>query len=421
MATPPNNKPGLNARAAELKEKLLRGRVGGENNSSGNGIHPQTPLSTPQATQEPRLATANDIAALIRDCTTPNINSSPNESSAQETPVNPRNNATSQSQDATPSAPSGSNGVQTVRQTTPRQDGLPNLAVEYNIEEGEIQGSPTYTSHRPQYTPRKTPKRTHETASHERATPGGAQAREVLPSYTGRTMSIKGLASAPRPKGPAEQLSQLVERDADLRDWLNMTKYFEPTYRKEMLDVYRKKLQLEEEKARIEAEEERLRQKEHELGLRRLTVAATSVTTTVTPTTLAVNAVNGAAKPSSEKLQEQPSPELPSPAPRFPGDRDYRKLEHRIQMPQNRRSASRGRGTSRGRGSPASRHAASPGHRASRQDPPPRSREYSPHRTRRHSQADYDDSRGRYRETSPCRESNGSQYPIRVDLGNKGG
>ncbi|KAK5653364.1 hypothetical protein OQA88_9056 [Cercophora sp. LCS_1] len=480
MTTPQNSKLGLDARAAELKEKLLRGRgqssnqykypAVGDNASSarapnphGNGI-PLRAVHSHPGPQGSISANDQDIEALISNysaSTSNTVSKSINDNSIQAKSANTGNNVSPHGGTMPPLAsPTKYQTPKGLIQVS-RQQGLSGRSAASPCEPGEIRSSPLAGAENrvAVHTPPTAPRHPQHHSINKRSGPDfrmpDSGTRNTAQTQEGAVLSpkgnynIKGIASAStnsnRPT--TESLSRLMEDDTDLRDWLNITGYFDIPFRKEKLAVHRQKLELEEKKARIEAEENKLREKEREMDLRRSAIGTkagvgvgvgagtATVTTPTTPNsaTPAVRTVAEAVPESQERqtiltrdIRGEDRSDMESGA-RLADDRAYRdRAEHPVSRPtshQDHRYQNHHSHRSSSRNTSPSRHSTqfTPSRRH-RQSPPPRPREYSPHRTHRHSRYD-DRDHGRYthREDFLYGQPAGHERPIEIDMGKKGG
>lgn len=266
---------------------------------------------------------------------------------------------------------------------------------------------------------------------------------------TGQTATSSKETAHPEPISSEDVFTRLLSQAPDLKDFLEMTGYFDVETRTRKLDRFRRVKALAAEKLRIEEEERKLMEEEElELGLQRSTVARLTGTVTsalagsetsglLTPATpMFAGALPTPVTPvlpgpkidapetaptkpakrahdddSSEPRQKVPRLEPPPPPPSRPAGIDN-KTQEDDQRDRKLRDASPPR-----RPYPPS----SPGRDDRyRRSPPPRPRS-------RQSHDDYD-SRPRYNrykdDGSERRRDSGGQpvsYPIHVDLGRKGG
>ncbi|KAK0640991.1 hypothetical protein B0T16DRAFT_205717 [Cercophora newfieldiana] len=206
-------------------------------------------------------------------------------------------------------------------------------------------------------------------------------------------------------QGTEDKLARLVEEDADLRDWLLMTNYYDVELRNKRLDRHRKVVALTAEKERIEAEQRKLIEEDEHDRMQgvvptSVTPAPNSVPFTAPPTTVAPEQID-----NSRANKEQVSAKRPLDAYEQHGRPEkYQRSSRPVSRDEFKPHAHR-RTPSRGSSPP--RH----GHSHFRRDYSPRSRDYSPHRG-----PPYDNGYASYR-----RETGSDDRPVEVDLGQKGG
>ncbi|KAK0617293.1 YT521-B-like domain-containing protein [Immersiella caudata] len=331
------DRPRLDARAAELKEKLLRSR----STRTPNNNHSLTPASIrppplqtglPQPPIPPFEDEGEDIADLIKSISaqsppgppiTTNDKQTINQTVKQPVKSVPATapvssiNASSQPAPISPAQPVPGLGPQT---KTP----VVNRPIKTNLSpEGEVmkdvsvkreQPSPTEkATPLPVYQPKQTapssvPKNIREKEKSQ-FTPtkqpvvvpeyrGGGQSGPASTSVAGVTAREGGrnqesisdtnarkassstngnsLNTSNHIQGAENALTRLLERDADLRDWLIMTNYHDIELRNRKLERHRKAAALAAEKERIEVEQRKLME-EDELD-RMQGIAPTSVT-----------------------------------------------------------------------------------------------------------------------------------------------
>ncbi|AEO64176.1 uncharacterized protein THITE_2110044 [Thermothielavioides terrestris NRRL 8126] len=576
MASPsPSTKIGLDARAAELKQKLLRGR---SQNQSPNRIQPlQSPsqpssdaadaaganvsataataataappvASTPSAVSSqrnpsllsrpstesgtatsfvphevPRLpaptsvpANAQDIAALISSissaaaCEIPglNINGSSSSSDMQKPPAQQAAPVEGQPSHSLPPKPPPKVTIPmpkmasvTAQSKLAHQPKSENMASDKippketdrtknaSPEEGEITSmtSPATTASLPncrqsttardEIVPAPTkppapdlPRRESGTKSQETASnaptqrldtaavPKAASNSNADANANGRLLAVSGKEAGQKlSNGPSESaLSQdtftrLLAQVPDLKDWLDMTDYYNVEARARKLDRFRRAKALAAEKLRIEEEERKLMEEEElEMGLHRSTVARLSsavssapassqttprpsLLTPITPKPTAdtrdapqVHPVKRAHEEESTEARQEKMPRLESlPFRSGESNSKSRDGQGRDERPDVSRPSgfdktdTRPRADSRDPSPHRRPYPPSPRRYDYRRSPPPRPREYSPHRQTRRNYEDYggyDDRPRRYSQY----KSDRTTYPIRVDLGQKG-
>lgn len=282
-----------------------------------------------------------------------------------------------------------------------------------------------------------------------------------------------GRQAPPSASGPAtsdDTLARLLAHAPDLKDWLELTDYYNVEIRKRKLDRFRRAKALAAEKLRIEEEERKLMEEEElEMGLQRSTVLrlasavpsapagseSASLPTPLTPAPAACEIKEPAQATAAKRTRDgdDDSSEVrkkmartdDAPSRAEESDGRSRHSDRRDEEPEPRHDSMTGRTGSRPRppsrdASPRRRpHAATPPARDYRRSPPPRSRDYSPPRQSRlgprprEEYGDYDERHRKYdRYTSggirylgsPRRRDSGHHhvtYPVRIDLGRKGG
>ncbi|KAL2266183.1 hypothetical protein VTJ83DRAFT_5535 [Remersonia thermophila] len=348
----PPQKINLDARAAELREKLYRARQNAQRLQASQGqpsaqaaqpvqdntiaggasfaaaasasASPAAMASqpTPSATSQDKpqaCSLVNDIAALIHSISS-GVPDSPTQESAERSgssPVPstaPAEPATAPEQPATPSDPKPALNDRASIDAAPvaPSDGLAVTATGFPYP------TPTMivTTHEPA-NPATTPGPDPPTATSDMKN-AGKPAINLLP-MTGR--SSLGLSNrdqrprariilpivvasiapkAPTMNGPRENpltdlssrdtLQRLLSMDPELKDFLEMTDYFNAETRARRLDRFRRAKELAEQKRKIEEEERRLREEE-ELEMN----SYRSSTATRLPSTLSTSAISEAA------------------------------------------------------------------------------------------------------------------------------
>lgn len=362
----------LDARTAELKEKLLRSRSQNQNRShlvppltatvaakpslgtSSSGAPSPAPSTTPGVPQKPAEASiqadANDIAALIASIASSSPNEIPGLSSNTTTPSDAHNKQAQQSVAAIgrPSLPGEQNAPMAVVPHEKQEKKLdavvktpvkpPSKSRECSPEEGECRDTP-----RKGDCPLKLEQTTLETAAVSRAEnqPEAAAApnrRQSSPKLSGQHLTKQNVkkqvprengdkagsaASQPATQTPSvdgqrgqlkaakdysrsvldsisldEAFTNLTSRHPDLRDWLEMTDYYNEEARTRRLERFRKAKVLAAQKLKIEEEERKLMEEEAlEMGLQRSTVARLTT--------------NSAVPTQAASLQPSPSPPFP--------------------------------------------------------------------------------------------------------------
>jgi hypothetical protein len=269
--------------------------------------------------------------------------------------------------------------------------------------------------------------------------PKSAPSTEPTKTANNRTAADQAVAS--KNTGGSEQPSsddaftRLLSQVPDLKDFLEMTDYYNVEARTRKLDRFRRAKALAAERLRIEEEERKLMEEEElEMGLQRSTAArltsavpsapagsgSNSLPTPVTPMAPSMgenkdaptaNPAKRAHDEESTEVRQEKVPRLETP-PR-PKDTDSKPLEHEQRDARDARDSRRG--------SSPHRRAPSPRQSSRRSRSPPA-------RPRYH--ADYDDYESRssrkpdrYRENDDYHHSSERRvsYPVRVDLGRKGG
>jgi hypothetical protein len=291
MTSPKAPKLGLDARAAELKEKLLKSRARNQNRdnsappaplttdpakeststpSSSNGPAPSTPFLPQDASKKasaPSIqADASDIAALIASLSSPadipdrGIDA-PNKEE-QDAPGLAKVAATPQTG---PVKESGDE-VKTPAELPPKDQ---NSQIDKPIQKAGIESSTLPLSK--SLSPKKTLLKT-EVAQ----TPSGAKNREdhqTSKNDSSESASQTGHGSVTGLVSPDSTLTSLLGRYPDLRDWLELTDYYNVEVRTRRLDRFRKVKALAAQKLKIEEEERRLMEEEAlEMGLQRPTI-----------------------------------------------------------------------------------------------------------------------------------------------------
>jgi hypothetical protein len=277
----------------------------------------------------------------------------------------------------------------------------------------------------------------HSTVTSSTIDPNSAPSAELPKTASKRTAVDQAVTS--KNAGHSEQTSsddaftRLLSQVPDLRDFLEMTDYYNVEARNRKLDRFRRAKALAAERLRIEEEERKLMEEEElEMGLQRSTVSrltsavpgapagsgSNNLPTPVTPMvpsmgeikdTPNVNAAKRAYDDDSIEVRQEKVPRLEAP-PR-PTETGRKSLEHEQRDARDARDSRRG--------SSPHRRAPSP-RQSSRRSPPSRPRYH----------ADYDDYESRssrksdrYREYDDYHHSSERRvsYPVRVDLGRKGG
>ncbi|KAL2262762.1 hypothetical protein VTK26DRAFT_152 [Humicola hyalothermophila] len=282
---------------------------------------------------------------------------------------------------------------------------------------------------------------------------GGKDANQKLPN------------PLPQPESSDDATTRLLAQVPDLKDWLELTDYYNVEIRTRKLDRFRRVRALAAEKLRIEEEERKLMEEEElEMGLQRSTVARltrasstlsvgperaiSSLPTTIIP--LAAGETKGGApavpakrshEVDGDDTREEKMPRLGEATTGLEStDNRVPETQKREERPEdNRRDSQPDRLDSR----PKRPSRDSTPHRRPhtlssprRWSPTSRSRDQSPHRHSRSGarfRPDYDalDDRSwkfesykysSYRPSSPRRRDSGSHvtYPLRVDLGRRG-
>ena len=293
---------------------------------------------------------------------------------------------------------------------------------------------------------------------------GGGQA-----DIGGKSANPKAPGSAAEPISPDDAFSRLVALVPDVKDWLEITDYYNVDTRTRKLDRFRRGKVLAAERLRIEEEERMLMEEEElEMGLQRPTFArmtsavssapvgsesvSASLLTPLTPMavsetkdTVQANPAKRAHDEGSNEGRKEKMPRL-GDAPTRSEDTDARarESERRDDRPDPRRDSqpdkvdSRPQPGSRGSSPHRRPYPPSPPRHDYHRSPPSRPREYSPHRQPRPGQrfrGDHDDFEDRHRKydrykgdaahhpESPRRKVSGQDviYPIHIDLGRKGG
>ncbi|KAL2135039.1 hypothetical protein VTI74DRAFT_9959 [Chaetomium olivicolor] len=242
-----------------------------------------------------------------------------------------------------------------------------------------------------------------------------------------------------------DALAQLLNKVPDVKDWLEMTDYYNVQLRTRKLERFRRVKALAAEKLRIEEEERRLMEEEElDMELQRSTMTRL---TTVVSNSLSILESSGLltpATPMSKPVAEaKDAPAVNTPAKRALDEEaaaDRKEKVPRLESPRSRSEDADNRSRENDRRDSqhdkADRRPPSPSTRHSyRQSPPTRPREYSPRRRvstqSRRDHDDHDDRPRKYdryqgdsgRYDSPRRKDSGHNavsYPIRVDLGRKG-
>ncbi|KAK3984587.1 hypothetical protein QBC44DRAFT_336698 [Cladorrhinum sp. PSN332] len=217
---PPKPRIALDARAAELREKLLRNRKKGEalaRETEPTILFQQLPQQPPQT---PFLPNANDIAALI----------------SSSSPVGPQlyGGIPGLGQSIPPTTP----------QVKPSSSLPPAQGPNSSLEEGEVS---TTDSH-------------------------------------GTTRDLSSVPKADsvqaEPISPVEAMQRLLDQVPDLKDWLEITEYYDAESRTKKLDRYRRAKVLVAERKRLEEEERKLlEEEEREKEQRPTSVRPTSAST----------------------------------------------------------------------------------------------------------------------------------------------
>ncbi|KAL2020398.1 hypothetical protein VTK56DRAFT_8441 [Thermocarpiscus australiensis] len=568
-------KIGLDARAAELKEKLLRSRsqsrprlnpdppkadpakastnasaltpsgtsaLSLRGPSSELATNPPTPFVPHDIPRQPAVtsvaADADDIAALISSISSsageiPGLSiNTPNSENPNPQPqqVKPANGQASLAPKLSPEIPvpnpaklappelqvanqrKQSNNEATVLENSPSKGRSSDGS---SIEEGEITSSAqknskptnsdkmtlrntaapvhdvptssTASNSLPEVAHGKTDQTPSKPSTHHAARPDNGISRISVPKPAARTSDTarlsgpgkdgngeravansvqKPINSAPDLVTPDDAMKRLLSHVPDLKDWLELTEYYNVETRARKLDRFRRVKALAAEKMRIEEEERRLMEEEElEMGLQRSAVARlaraasgapggsdnTNLPTPVTPSMISetkdMTLVTPAKRSHDENDNEARKEKLPrleeGPPSSKAADNTSREIDRRDAGSNPRLDSrsdkvdSRLPPPSRGPSPYRRQHPPSPPRRDSFRSPPPRSREYSPHRQPRPAprfRSEYDDYHDRARRYDRYR-SDGAHYmdsqrrkgsgqhpalPVRVDLGRKG-
>ncbi|KAM7224088.1 hypothetical protein V8F06_000561 [Rhypophila decipiens] len=285
MSGPPN-KLSLDARAAELKEKLVRRKVG---NRASPGRFVPHPL--PQIPQQTTVdASANDIAALI--------------SSISSTIVDKH----SQGQASGPNTQHTGN---------------------MNSQNGEGAWAETASSHQAEQASQRQPPKEYNIKGSANSNRSGTDQSNGGSINNSAVMGMDKASEAPTMNKQAnsggssikEALDRILDNDADLRDWLVLTNYYDVEARDRKLARHRRVKALAAERERIEEEERKLLEEEAlEMGIR-APISATLKNETPLQTPVSQPSSSSSSLPATTKTtveQNEPTPVVPAKRARSP-------------------------------------------------------------------------------------------------------
>ncbi|KAJ4293829.1 hypothetical protein N0V88_005342 [Collariella sp. IMI 366227] len=466
MTQPPSaHRLGLDARAAELKKKLLRSRSQSRANTAESprpdpepataasvGIAPSQPaqlsatnFDTHKPPRPPPLKTslqadANDIAALISSISS-NVDEIPGPS------IRNSNSSNVHQQRQQPVFADGhsSTSIDTTTKTTrPVPAASAEEGKKPSVQERPVPSLPARVvpavaedKQKEAHQPSKEVKRPSTVKN------GNSKVEEALISV--KSNGDNKLLQAPKQASSDECFTQLLNKVPDVNDWLEMTDYYNAELRARKLDRFRRVKALAAEKLRIEEEERKLMEEEElDMDLQRSTVTrltnvvsnspaigeSSGLLTPATPMPVPVpeaKVVVVANPPSKRAHDEEVTTDRKEKAPRLEGPSSRAKDADNRPRGSDRRDSHHDR-TDRRPHSPSSRHDYC-------RTPPTRPRDFSPHRrVSTQSRRDYDDYEdrprqyGRYKSDSMLSESprrkdpghHASPYPASVDLGRRG-
>jgi len=475
-----SDRPRLDARAAELKEKLLLSRrtrapntgspaVGVANNAgSGTIASSSSPSSSSQA-NPPRKPSkpsvqvdGDDIAALIKSISQgsppPSLPNNGNGKQVVKPALKGNASSSSSSQAATLPTPMalqtktpvrmpppaakknspeeegevGNNSVKKekssespVEKATPASTYKPRQAAPSSGPKAHRENPAQKTPHTPTKPVAVVPifrERGNQTAA---AQTTGSHSRQEARPQESMSGANKGRPNLPK-EGAARDYTMQKEpessEDLDLRDWLVMTNYYDVEMRNRKLERHRKVLALSAEKERIETEQRKLiEEDEREMGFRS-TSQMQSVITSATPAPNSAPHTSPPAKATEPNRQY----EQRTPAKReFAGDANgYQGRPDKYQRYQR----------------PVSRQEFNSPNRHHHRQFSPHPRDYSPNRLPRnvHRRSDFSDfsehdrdyrygnsdrrhDNHHHHHGKPTRETGPDEPPVNLDLGPKGG
>ncbi|KAK4166389.1 hypothetical protein QBC43DRAFT_313580 [Cladorrhinum sp. PSN259] len=317
LSLPPTPTIALGARAAELKEKLIRNR---EKKARIKETEPAVSVSTPEEThpplpQQPQqktfVANAHDIEALISSLSPTNQSSHSDipsldlsifrtkPSSNSQLFVNPFRVSAPTLKPEVKKEPENQQVGQSDKTSAKRS---PAQGPDSSFEEGEILAMDNEET-QPEIPAKQTTK-TFSCASPEVAST--AMSAPSKPAINGKKKKDEQKTALSaltiEPISSVDAMQRLLNQVPDLKDWLEFTEYYDADSRTRKLDRYRRARKLAVDKKRIEEEERKLlEEEEREKEMQRL---ASGRPTTVTSHDIAASLLTSSS-PSATKSQKR--------------------------------------------------------------------------------------------------------------------
>ncbi|KAM7198874.1 YT521-B-like domain containing protein [Naviculisporaceae sp. PSN 640] len=277
---PPKTAIALDARAAELKEKLSKRKAAANKNSPAQFVPHPLPQVPKQTTID---ASANDIAALITSISSNMANDSGkpgalnlNSQGYHSAPntARPSGMDAQSVQDSGPSLSTATHGVASERATRPGTDqraGQPTNASD-STNQARDPYSRMVNSGGNGKPDKANGEKSQDRWSKETERTGGHQ-DDRGSKETEQRRGEKGLGFVGRPQEMTTEgimsLGRSVDDNPDLKDWLDLTNWHDVEARNRKLSRYRRAKALAAERERIEEEERKLREEEAiEMGFR---------------------------------------------------------------------------------------------------------------------------------------------------------
>ena len=418
---------------------------------------PTTAAATLQTTQSAQQPTQQAIRAVIDPATIPSKAQTPGTEAPEEGEIT--KNTASNGKTATPTAPtpqtaSGPLGHKDRKSPLARAESVTNglrpvNAPIINSHAGSVREKTDQASTKPSLRgpPRDSENKLHIVAP--KLVVAIEPAKEVYTGIVVDQRAANGIAGHSKPASPDDAFNRLLSQAPDLKDFLEMTDYYNVEIRTRKLDRFRRAKALAAQRLKIEEEERRLMEEEElELGIHRSSVARftsampgtpasaepSSLPTPVTPMPItapsaigtkdepSINPAKRAHDEDGAEVRQEKVPRLEAPRSRNI-DKSSQENNARDAPTDNRRDShsdkvdsrprARDHSSSRRPRSPSPRH----DNRDHRSTPTrPRYRDDNNYDDHRHKYDSYKGDGGRYH-NSERRAS----YPVHVDLGRHGG